>query len=266
MARPAKLAGCMVVLCAAGFAQEAKIGFEVATIKAVRPDARPGPMVRGGPGTADPETFTVESFAVRDLIAFLSFHLRTFQISGPAWIGNTRYDIAAKVAPGATKEQRDLMMQNLLAARFGLKFHYEKKTHTAYELVVDKRGFKLKPPARETDVGENNRQIGAMTGQKALISLFAVEGGRGITAISATVDEFRGILEARLDNVPVLDKTGISGTYNFRIQYAPGNGTADSSLPSLFTAVEECCGLKMRPVKAQFDVMVIDRIDPPSEN
>lgn len=265
MARLARLACSISLLCGACLAQGNKISFEVATIKPLPPDAHPGPMIRGGPGTADPETFTVESFALKDLIT-LFFHLRGFQISGPAWIANARYDIAAKVAPGATKEQRDLMMQNLLAERFSLKFHYERKTHAAYDLVVDKGGFRLKPPTKETDVGELNRQNAAMTGQKAMISMYAVEGGRGFYAIAATLDEFRGILESQLDGVPVLEKTGISGTYNFRLQFAPGNDAPNSSLPSLFTAVEECCGLKLQPVKAQFDVMIIDRIGPPGDN
>ncbi len=248
MSRLALIPVCIGLLCAAGFAQEAPVSFEVASVKPARPDA--AGMLRGGPGTADPEAFTIESFALKDLITYFSFHLRAFQVSGPAWIENTRYDIAAKVAPGATKEQRDLMMQNLLVERFRLKFHYEEKTHAAYDLVVDKRGFKLKPPTRETDVGEVNRQNAAMTGQKAMISMYAVDGGRGFYAIAATVNEFRGVLESQLDGVPVLDKTGIRGTYNFRIQYVPGNGATDSSLPSLFTAVEECCGLKLQPVKA----------------
>jgi uncharacterized protein (TIGR03435 family) len=167
---------------------------------------------------------------------------------------------------GATRDQRNLMLQSLLTERFNVKVHFEKKTHAAYDLVLDKRGFKLRPSARAPVIPEMNKPMLAMTGQKSFFSLYPVQGGLGIFGPAMTIDDFRGMLEGQLDGVPVLDKTGVTGSYDFQIEFARENVTGDSSLPSLFTAVEECCGLRMQQTKAEFDVVVIDRIQRPTEN
>jgi uncharacterized protein (TIGR03435 family) len=134
------------VLWAACFAQQASVSFEVATIKPARPDAQyTGP--RGGPGTSDPGRFSIESMALRDLIAY-AYNVRSFQISGPAWVEKPRYEVVAKVPPGATRDQFNLMLQSLLTERFNMKFHRETKAHAAYELVAIRNGLKLKPSDR----------------------------------------------------------------------------------------------------------------------
>jgi uncharacterized protein (TIGR03435 family) len=75
--------------------------------------------------------------------------VKGYQISGPAWLASERYDIAAKVPAGATQEQVDVMWQNLLLERFGLRLHHESKEFKVEELVVAKGGPKLKETAQD---------------------------------------------------------------------------------------------------------------------
>jgi len=241
--------------------------FEVASVRPAAPDppgeALPG-IFRGGPGTSDPGTFTVRFVLLRDLLR-RAYGLRTFQVVGPAWVNNTHYDLNAKVPPGATAEQLNAMLQNLLAERFQLQLHHENRTHSAYELVVSKGGFKLKPSVVQPVIPEQNKPILALTGSKSFWGIVPRRGGILIVGSAMPVSGFAGALESQLDDVPVVDKTGLTGSYDFQVEFA--NDRADgSSLPSLFTAVEEVCGLKLQPTKASFETLVIDHIEPPGQN
>jgi len=113
-----------ILLTRSCLAQESKPAFEVATVKRARPDARYAHIFRGGRGTSDPELFTVESMTPRDLIS-ATYQVRTFQVSGSPWLERSRYDIVARVPPGATCDQFTLMPRNLLAERFNLKLHHD---------------------------------------------------------------------------------------------------------------------------------------------
>jgi len=122
--------------------------FEVASVKQSPPVPPAGGVYfgppRGGPGTPDPEQITW-TYALMKTVLMTAYDVKNYQINGPAWLDSERYDIAVKIAPGATKEQVGVMWQNLLAERFGLKVHHESKEFQVSELVVGKDGAKLKP-------------------------------------------------------------------------------------------------------------------------
>jgi len=122
--------------------------FEVASVKPSPPVPPAGGVYfgppRGGPGTPDPEQITW-TYALMKTVLMTAYDVKNYQINGPAWLDSERYDIAVKIAPGATKEQVGVMWQNLLAERFGLKVHHESKEFQVSELVVGKDGAKLKP-------------------------------------------------------------------------------------------------------------------------
>jgi len=148
--------GLAALACgAAGFAQKVEgPTFEVASIKPAAP-MQPGIMRMGrggGPGTQDPGQMTFSNLSLRDLLAG-AFNVKRYQISGPDWMDNTRFDIIAKVPAGATKDETNVMMQNLLKERFGLTLHHETKPMPMYALVVAKGGPKLK----ETDESANTQ-------------------------------------------------------------------------------------------------------------
>src|SRR6202050_2161745 len=145
--------------CAA-FAQTtaATPSFEVAPIKPAAPPAAsmgPGGGMKiairmgsqGGPGTSDPGQITYSSMPIKSLLV-TAYGVKTYQVSGPSWMDTERFDIVAKVPPGATKDDVKLMLQNLLAERFKLTLHREKKELPMYALMVAKNGPKLKesPP------------------------------------------------------------------------------------------------------------------------
>src|SRR5580693_30763 len=116
----------LVAISVAAFGQT----FEVASVRPT-PPPQPGAMVfygppRGGPGTSDPGQITWASAALRSIV-MLAYDVQTFQVTAPDWLATERYDMAAKVPPGATKEQVSAMWRNLLKERFGMLVHHESK-------------------------------------------------------------------------------------------------------------------------------------------
>jgi uncharacterized protein (TIGR03435 family) len=142
------LRGTIVLMfCASGWvcgqSADARPAFEVATIKPSGPDGiRMPPIKSGGPGTPDPSRVNLQFFSLANLV-MLAYTLHPYQLSGPSWLETERFDIVAKVADGATKEQVPLMVQGLLAERFHLMLHRDKKEGTVYDLVVGKIGPKM---------------------------------------------------------------------------------------------------------------------------
>jgi uncharacterized protein (TIGR03435 family) len=123
--------------------------FEVASVK---PSPPPGPnrgmarQVRGGPGSTDPGAITFTGIDLLSLVT-MAYGIDAYQLVGPDWLSTTRFDIAAKLPPGTTIEQYRLMLQNLLAERFKLAVHRDKKEGREFELILAKNGAKLKESA-----------------------------------------------------------------------------------------------------------------------
>src|ERR1700722_3983486 len=163
----------------ADFAQTtaATPSFEVATIKPAAPPATSmgagGGMrfairmgAQGGPGTSDPGQITYSNLPLKNLLVN-AFGVKTYQISGPAWIDTERFDIVAKVPQGATKDDVKLMLQNLLAERFKLTLHREKKDLPMYALVVAKRGPTMKESPPDDPNAKEAKDDDAAAEQKA---------------------------------------------------------------------------------------------------
>lgn len=134
-------AGCAAYGQAAGESPT----FEAASVK----PAEPSPMgmirvqMKGGPGTPDPGQITYSNVTLKNVL-MNAYAVKGYQVSGPKWLESERFDIVAKIAPGATKEQFQKMLQNLLIERFKLALHRETKELPMYALVVGKGGPKLK--------------------------------------------------------------------------------------------------------------------------
>jgi uncharacterized protein (TIGR03435 family) len=81
-------------------------------------------------------------------LAMMAYSLRSFQLAAPAWMDTVRYNVVARIPPGADRRQFGLMQQNLLAERFGLQVHFEKKDTTVYlgKLKRTLRGTMFFPP------------------------------------------------------------------------------------------------------------------------
>src|SRR4051812_2857226 len=150
------LARLLVFICALALAHAAdNVTFEVASVKVSPPVLSTervffGPP-RGGPGTPDPAQITWSYATLMNLLT-TAYDVKAYQVSGPEWLAIQRYDIALKVAAGATREQVRTMWQNLLTERFGVVLHRESREFRVEELVIAKGGAKLKETAEDLSV------------------------------------------------------------------------------------------------------------------
>ena len=151
-----------------------------------------------------------------------AYDVKEYQVSGPGWLDTERYDIVVKFPPGATKEQVNVMWQNLLAERFGVMLHHESKEFQVEELVVDKSGSKLKEtawdPATPLEPGPPQRDKNGEFSSPGLVTTISPrENGASVHTVAKAQPISQ--LTAMLTNVlhrPVFDKTGLAGKYDFR--------------------------------------------------
>lgn len=252
-------------------AADADPAFEVATIKPNNSGATQmqGLVMRG-------RQFLTRASSLEDLIAF-AYNLQAKQVvGGPDWMAKDRYDIEALPdAPGVPNaEQVRVMIRKLLADRFELKFHKEQREMSAYVLEVGKGGQKLTP----------NESKGPLPG------LGFSPGPTGLTlrVMNATMGDFTGFLQVLVLDRPVVDRTALTGRYDFKCTFTPDdsqfNGhpprlpatgnteggvtpAADvAAAPSLYEAIQEELGLKLTSEKTNVDVIAIDHVEPPSAN
>ena len=122
--------------------------FEAASVKPSPPPTQGMIRIgqRGGPGSPDPERINYTNTSLKDVLA-TAYDLKRTQIFGPDWLDSERFDITATMAPGTTKAQFGVMLQKLLADRFKLTVHREKKELPAFVLTVSKKGLKMKESA-----------------------------------------------------------------------------------------------------------------------
>jgi uncharacterized protein (TIGR03435 family) len=182
-------------------------------------------------------------------------------LNTPAWARNVRYDIEAKVddedreaLKRLTRQERAAMVQALLADRFHLKTHPDTRELSVFHLVVAKGGVKMTstPPPPAGEEGKRRNQ--------------GILGSRGELKGTNCPTE---VLVQVLSNVThhlVVDKTGLTDHYDFKITFTDDNtpASAESTAPSIYTALQEQLGLKLESGKAQMPVMVVDQIDQPT--
>ena len=251
MRRAIMSAGLVVFTSCAAWAQTAENSpaFEVASVKPAAPITgnRIQVMLRGGPGSSDPGQITYTNVTVKNVL-MNAYGVKGFQISGPGWLDSGRYDIVAKLPRGATKAEFMAMLQNLLAERFKLTLHREKKDLPMYALVVGKNGPKLKesvddPAPKEGGPADGPAAtMGKLTmGRDGFPVLPAAAGGRGamamtmmngnarMTANGQTMAGLAEMLSNQLD-LPVVDMTGLTGKYDYTLYFAP-EGLAGMRLP-----------------------------------
>ncbi|HEX4038404.1 MAG TPA: M56 family metallopeptidase [Acidobacteriaceae bacterium] len=238
-------------------AADAKPGVEVATIKPCPPDApRTAITFRGG-------EIVIERMSLNDLIEYV-YDVHEKQIlRGPGWMGTEKWDIEAKPdTPGSPDgAQFRMVLQQLLADRFALHFHQDKREMAAYVLTVSRDGAKLTKNAESS-------------GRPRY-----VEGPGGLIRMSnATMGDLTELLQGTVLDRPVVDHTGLTGHWDFVLRWLvdetqfggqlkpPPADDPAASLPPLFTAMQEQLGLKLESQKMDVPVMVIDRVDQPSPN
>jgi uncharacterized protein (TIGR03435 family) len=234
--------------------------FEVATIKPVDHDPKAGRYIT----MQGANRFVVKDYTLKLLIA-AAYDLNSREISGgPGWVESDYYDIVA-VTPGEVRPTRDeqmKMLRGLLAERFKLTFHREQKEFSIYELEVAKSGPKLKPSAAAAD--DPAQLISTVYPQRMVLP------GR-----NATLGELASLMQRAMLDRPVVDKTGLSGRYDFDLEWAPDEtqfggevpaASADAPNPPLFAAIQQQLGLKLESTRGPVETLVVDKAERPSAN
>jgi uncharacterized protein (TIGR03435 family) len=241
-----------LILASFAFAQPAPHPpvFEVASI---RPN--PGPWrVLGGYSASGPR-LTLEGYEVRNLI-MEAFNLKRHEVAYPP-VAMEVYDIAAKAAGegSLTRAEFRLMLQALLSDRFKFKYHREKRKILVYALVVGKNGPKFKeaaPDAPRVARGGVNGSNQSLTLSHGAMSTLADEIGNNFGP-----------------DRPVLDRTGLTGEYDIKLEATPEfrfNGHPPPDSISVFDAVRDQLGLRLESQSVSIEVLVVDHIENPSRN
>ena len=272
-------------------AQSPAPAFDVASVKRVMdvPVNFPGVLLQPGGRVTSPGT------SVRQLI-LLAYGLQDLQLSGgPSWIGAERYVIEARTDANATRASVRSMVKTLLAERFQLVAHIEKRDLPAFALVLANRDGRLgprlqrsgpqcapvspppgvplpppPPPGPESGVTPVLPQdpLGPTCG---FVNFPGWMSGRKITMTHIALQL------TQLTRRPVVDETGLMGDFDMDVTFMPDqpvrlNGAtappelSQSDRPPLLTAIQDDLGLKLDARRRDVDVLVIDRIERPSEN
>jgi uncharacterized protein (TIGR03435 family) len=205
------------------------------------------------------DRFVVKNYSLRLLIA-AAYSLNPRTISGgPAWLESDRFDIVG-VTPGEVRPTHDeqmAMLRSLLAERFKLTFHREPKEFSIYALEIAKNGPKLKPSIAAPDTPP-------VVGPAILY-----EGTRRVVlpGRNATLGDLATLFQRAILDRPVTDQTGLTGRYDFDLEWAADESQFGGSVPEakedsatapLFTAIQEQLGLKLTPTKGMVSAMVVD--------
>ena len=260
--------------------------FAVATIKknTTGADAQSIRLQPGG-------RLVITNQPLRRLVLF-AYSLQPQQLtSGPAWLDSDRFDIVAQAEgdlsptpPGGPPGTPQLMMQRLLAERFGLVVHTESRELPVYALTVARSDGRLGPrikPAAVDCLTLMTKVPGGVPVQAPQLpdgrpACGVRRDGTGrLVAGGTTMLMFATQILTGLTDRLVVDRTGLTGAYDFDMEHqlegrgaspAADSATAVADRPSIFTAVEEQLGLKLQAARAPIEVLVIDRVTPPTEN
>jgi uncharacterized protein (TIGR03435 family) len=234
--------------------------FDVATIKPVTPDAKAGRYI-----TMDgPHRFVAKNYTLKLLIA-AAYDLNSRTISGgPKWIDSDHFDILA-ITPGDVRPSRleqMAMLRALLAERFKLAFHRKEEVFSIYELTALSGKLKLKQSTAPPD--DPAALISTVYPQKIVLP-----------ARNASLDDLASLLQRAILDRPVVNRTGLSGRYDFDLEWAPDEtqfggdvpvAPADAPSAPLFTAIQEQLGLKLEATRGPVSALIVDSAEPPSAN
>jgi uncharacterized protein (TIGR03435 family) len=212
-------------------------------------------------------TFITENSSLADLIMFAYSVQRKQILDAPDWIEKDRYDINATPDQEGTPsaDQVRIMIRKLLADRFQMKFHHEKRELSAFVLTVGKDGPKLKP----------SQPNGNLHG----IGIQPAKSGAMLFANNSPIPAFTSFLQSLVLDRPVVDQTGLTGRYDMTVTFTPDDSLFNGQplgfakpadgvepAPNFFEAIQQQLGLKLIAERTQVDVLSIDHVEKPSAN
>jgi uncharacterized protein (TIGR03435 family) len=243
-----RCAPALALACCSLFAQApAPVdSFEVASIR----PAAPG---KGDNIATDPGSLTMRNVTLHRCLEW-AYDLQKFQVSGPAWLDDERFDIAAHTSAASSESRRRLMLQTLLAERFAVKVHKEQKEMSVFLLVTAKNGPKFheegtKDASKFVESGSQTSQFG--------------KDRKGLTYEGIRLADLALQLSDPMER-PVIDKTGLTGRYDIRLDVsalqssASGRESKDDVVNFILTGFQSQLGLQLKPGREKLDVLVID--------
>lgn len=235
--------------------------FEVAAIRLSQRDDS-GRIRRGG--RVQNGNVSMLGVTLSQLMTFV-YQIHEHQIAGaPAWVTSEQYDIVGKPDGEGepTQDQLKIMLRKLMGDRFQLAFHKEERELSTYSLRVAKGGLKI----------STNDSKNEATG-------IFFRGPGSVLFNNVTMDDFCRMLQSSAVDRPVVNETGLTAKYDFSLIWTPeqmiataaGNANALSPgdkepPPDIYAAIQQQLGLKIDAMKLRTDVLVIDKVEKPSEN
>jgi uncharacterized protein (TIGR03435 family) len=252
--------------------------FEVASVK---PDNSGDPRMRI---EAAPGRFTAAHATLRQLTG-AAYRVQSRQISGgPDWFNSARFEIQARAEGHPLPDQLLSMLRTLLADRFALVLHTEKRELPIFALVVRSNG-RAAPQLRRSDCDPADSAFPTNApapaafdpGEKLPCGTFRVGGGRLILRGMPMSQIVRDVLTS-LVNRAVVDRTGLAGIYDLSLQWTPilpprpegapppllNGDVVDLNGPTIFEAVQDQLGLRLESMEGSVDVLVIDSVQQPT--
>jgi len=272
--------------------------FEVALIKEARPPSsiesiQAGQFHIGMNINGSRADYGFMSLA--DLIPY-AYHVKRYQLSGPRWMNETRWDILAKIPEGQPADRAPEMMQNLLVERFKLSIHHENREQSVYALVVGQGGLKIKEEAHEEEpvvggglnVRINNDGVVISDGATATMRMTpSPNGGVQLQTAKITMAALADRLTQFMDR-PVVDATKLKGNYQVTLDLPidamrgmafaqklatlaglGSFGAPEASTPNMSPIIKSVkdLGLELQSRKAPIETIIVDRVEKtPSAN
>jgi uncharacterized protein (TIGR03435 family) len=205
-----------------------------------------------------PDHLQAVNQTVDDLITFAYGVHRKQIVDAPSWMESEQFDISAKPdAEGMPSlVQWRSMVQKLLADRFKLSFHRDQRDLAVYTLYAGPSGAKL------TESQGDPKGLPGIGFQRRVGDL---------SAFNVSMVDFLNFMtrNAGLDR-PILDRTGLTGRYDFKLTWTPddaqGSSMPPNEAPPLYTALQEQLGLKLSAAKAPAEVYIVDHVEKPGGN
>jgi uncharacterized protein (TIGR03435 family) len=260
-------------------------------VASVKPNRTPNPVTRFQTG---PGRYSWTAVTVRNLID-IAFQRNAFdrreQVGGPEWIGTDRFDVVVQARAGAAVNDRDdfpapvfAMVRALLEERFGLVTHDEVRERSVYALTVARADRRLGSGLTKVDseCGAAMRALagpptpGAARPSGAPPCSFGGGGGQ-LLGHGVSLAMFANVLSRQVGR-PVVDRTGVTDSFNIKLEFSQESDARTSNGPpapqpptvgdgpSIFTALQEQLGLRLEATRAPVDILVIDKVSPPTEN
>ena len=280
----------LVALVASSAGAQSPPAFDVVSVKrfAAEPESAPGGSISILPGGR----FSAPAATLRGLIAAAYGLLNIQVVDSQNLLGNERFEVEARTSPDVSVTTARAMLRRLLAERFGLAAHAETRQLPVYTMTLagtDRRpGPQLRPsgpecalpkgppgvppppppPAGPPTLGRPLPITAIITSRCPLIA-FRTTSGSHWSLREITMAGFAQRLIEPLGR-PVLDQTGLTGAFDVDLTFLPDNPAVDAAnapnVPSLTSALREQLGLRLESTRAPVEVLVIDRIQPPTSN